>query len=220
MTVFYWIIIYLLHRLRLWRKMIPKIQSHATTRFLRKGGAKAPPLLFKGGAFLRKGGAKFFSSVHLPRKLILHHIDTFVMQVSWIGSKQSNVIIIIFIIITMIFYSMIYDWKNMKSPEEEVLPILAHRRRKILHNLWCSEAIWQRVWPLAAHFWGGQWSKFGGGGGGPKHTLAHPLKFLGGHGPPVPPSLLTSHHTIFINLHEQDRELEIRNLQILTFYTL
>ena len=28
------------------------------------------------------------------------------------------------------------------------------------------------------------------------------------------------HHTIFINLHQQDRKLEIRNLQILTLYTL
>ena len=61
---------------------------HATTRFLRKGGAKAPPLFFKGGAFLRKGGAKFFFVRPLPQKLILHHIDTFLMQVSWIGSKR------------------------------------------------------------------------------------------------------------------------------------
>ena len=41
------------------------VVRHATTRFLRKGGAKAPPLFFEGGAFFRKGGgAKFFSSVH------------------------------------------------------------------------------------------------------------------------------------------------------------
>ena len=45
-----------------WEKWFPG--SHATTRFLRKGGAEAPPKLFKGGAFLRKRGAKFFSSVH------------------------------------------------------------------------------------------------------------------------------------------------------------
>ena len=63
-------------------------RGHATTRFLGKGGAKAPPLFFKGGAFLRKGGGQIFFVRPLPQKLILHHIDTFLMQVSWIGSKR------------------------------------------------------------------------------------------------------------------------------------
>ena len=88
------------------RKLFPNFflhkPWHATTRFLGKGGGPRPPLYFLKGAFLRKGGGpKFFSSVHrsIAAKLILHHIDTFVMQVSWIGSKQSNEIII-FIMIT------------------------------------------------------------------------------------------------------------------------
>ena len=85
---------------------------HATTRLLRRGG----------GAFLRKGGGgQIFFVRPLLQKLILHHIDTFVMQVSWIGSKQSNEIIIFIItaemyqqkktlrIITEMFYSMIDD---------------------------------------------------------------------------------------------------------------
>ena len=76
------------------------------TLFTERGG-QGPPLTFqRGGPFEKRGGQIFFVRP-LPQKLILHHIDTFVMQVSWIGSKQSNEIII-FIITTMIFYSMIY----------------------------------------------------------------------------------------------------------------
>ena len=77
------------------------------TLFTERGG-QGPPFIFqRGGLFEKRGGQIFF--VHpLPQKLILHHIDTFVMQVSWLGSKQSNEIII-FIIITEKFYSMIYD---------------------------------------------------------------------------------------------------------------
>ena len=60
---------------------------HATTRFLRKGGAKAPPFIFqRGGLFEKRGGGQIFFVRPLPQKLILHHIDTFLMQVSWIGS--------------------------------------------------------------------------------------------------------------------------------------
>ena len=80
---------------------------HATTRFLRKGGGQGPPLTFQRGGLFEKRGGQIFFVRPLPQKLILHHTDTFVMQVSWIGSKQSNEIII-FIITTMIFYSMIY----------------------------------------------------------------------------------------------------------------
>ena len=78
--------------------------------FYGKGGPRPPPLYFsKGGLFEKRGGGQNFFVCPLPQKLILHHIDTFVMHaVSWIGSKQSKEIII-FIIITEIIYSMIYD---------------------------------------------------------------------------------------------------------------
>ena len=69
--------------------------------FYGKGGRR-PPFIFQ------RGGGQIFFVRPLLQKLILHHIDTFVMQVSWIGSKQSNEITI-FIIITEMFYSMIYD---------------------------------------------------------------------------------------------------------------
>ena len=87
--------------------------------FYGKGGPRPPPLYFlKGGPFWEKGGPIFFVR-SLPQKLTLHHIDTFVMQVSWLGSKQSNEIIIFIIIWTEKFYSMIYDlilvniWKKL-----------------------------------------------------------------------------------------------------------
>ena len=63
------------------------------TLFTERGG-QGPPFIFqRGGLFEKRGGQIFF--VHpLPQKLILHHIDTFIMQVSWRGSKHSNEIII------------------------------------------------------------------------------------------------------------------------------
>ena len=75
----------------------------------------------------------------------------------------------------------------MKSPEEEVLPAgkkFAHIR-VLRGNLAKSLTI-------GRPFLGGQWSKFWGGGG-PKHTLAHQLKFVGGHGPPG--SAIPAHFT-------------------------
>ena len=38
------------------------MSMQATTHFFAKGGSNAPPLLFKGGAFLAEGGALFFSN--------------------------------------------------------------------------------------------------------------------------------------------------------------
>ena len=40
-----------------------------------------------GGLFKKRGRGQIFFVRPLPQKLILHYIDTFVMQVSWIGSK-------------------------------------------------------------------------------------------------------------------------------------
>ena len=79
--------------------------------FYGKGGPRPPFIFQRGGLFEKRGGGggQIFFVRPLPQKLILHHIDTFVMhEVSWIGSKQSNEIII-FMIITEIIYSMIYD---------------------------------------------------------------------------------------------------------------
>ena len=75
------------------------------------GGLRPPPFIFQrggGGLFEKRGGGPNLYVRPLPQKLISHHVDTFVMQVSWIFSKKSNEIII-FIIITKMFYSMIYD---------------------------------------------------------------------------------------------------------------
>ena len=57
--------------------------------FYGKGG-QGPPFIFQrggGGLFEKRGGQIFFVRP-LPQKLILHHIDTFIMQVSWICSKR------------------------------------------------------------------------------------------------------------------------------------
>ena len=86
----------------------------------------------------------------------------------------------------------------MKSLEEEVLPIgISPPQAKNFAHFRVLRGNLAKSLTTGRPFLGGQCSKFGGGG--PKHTLAHPLKLLGGHGPPVPPSLLTSHQTIFIN---------------------
>ena len=76
------------------------------------------------------------------------------------------------------YYLLGNIWGSLYSPPQaKILEIFAHF--KVLRsNL-------AKILTTGHPFWGGQWSKFWGGG--PKHALAHPLRFLGGPWPPCPP---------------------------------